>query len=141
MVTVRLMGVPWLVAPEAPVTVTVAAPAAADAEAVRVRVEVALPLAGGVTEAGEKEAVTPLGRPEAERETVALKPFRLPTVIVLVPLEPWATLSEAGEAEIEKSGVAVLPQEENRKAAMRVDQLKAPVDAPRTSGRPRRRRR
>jgi hypothetical protein len=126
-VTVRLTVVAWLVDPEVPVTVTTAVPVVAEDEAVRVRVDVPLPLAGGVTEPGEKEAVTPLGSPLAERETAEVKPFRLPTEMVLVPLPPWATVTELGEADTEKSGVAVVVQEGNLKVAMRVLQLKAPV--------------
>ena len=103
--TVRLMAALWVVEPDVPVTVTVEVPMVAVADAVRVRVEVALPLAGGVTDAGAHEAVTPLGRPEAESETAELKPLRLPTVIVLVPPLPWTTLTLPGDAETEKSGV------------------------------------
>ena len=60
----------------------------ADADAVRVNVDVPLPFAGGVTEVGLKDAVTPLGKPEAESETAELKLFVLVTVIVLFPLAP-----------------------------------------------------
>ena len=35
-----------------------------------------------------KEAVTPLGRPDAESATLPVKPFFGVTVIVLVPLPP-----------------------------------------------------
>src|SRR5438477_6989575 len=61
-VTVRLMLAVRVVVPEVPVTVTVEVPVAAVVEAVNVRVDVPLPLAGGVTELGANEAVTPLGR-------------------------------------------------------------------------------
>jgi hypothetical protein len=79
----------------------------------RVSVEVPLLFAGGVTEAGEKEAEAPEGRPEALRETAELKPFTLETVTVEVPLEPWTTETEVGDAATEKSGVAVVEQLEN----------------------------
>jgi len=46
------MFVPWLVAPEVPVTVTVNVPVVAPAEEVKVTVEVALPPEGGVTDDG-----------------------------------------------------------------------------------------
>ena len=41
-----------------------------------------------VAEAGLKDAVTPLGRPDAEKLTLPVKPFRGATVIVLEPLDP-----------------------------------------------------
>jgi hypothetical protein len=61
--------------PEVPVTVTVAVPMVAEEEAVSVRVDVALPFALGVTELGEKLAVTPLGRPVALNVVAELKLF------------------------------------------------------------------
>src|SRR5260221_6064529 len=115
-----------VVEPEVPVTVTVEVPMVAVAEAVRVRVELVLPLAGGVTEAGANEAVTPLGRPEAESATAELNPLRLVTVIVLVPLLPWTTLRLVGEAETEKSGVGAAPPPPNLKDALPADPLKPP---------------
>src|SRR5438270_13932862 len=63
--TVSVMVVLWVRAPEVPVMVTVAVPVVAVLEAVSVRVEFALPFAGGVTGLVENAAVTPLGRPEA----------------------------------------------------------------------------
>jgi hypothetical protein len=60
---------------EVPVTVTVAVPVVAEEEAVSVRVDVALPFALGVTELGEKLAVTPLGRPVALNVVAELKLF------------------------------------------------------------------
>jgi hypothetical protein len=91
--------------PEVPVTVTVAVPVAAVAEAVSVRVEFTLPFAGGVTGLGEKAAVTPLGRPVAVSVVAELKLFWLVMVMVLVPLAPWTTVREAGEAPMVKFGV------------------------------------
>jgi hypothetical protein len=41
-----------------------------------------------VAEAGLNEAVTPLGRPDAEKLTLPLKPFWGATVIVLDPFDP-----------------------------------------------------
>ena len=105
--------------------VTVAGPVVAVPEAVSVRVDVALPFAGGVTGLVENAAVTPLGKPEALSVVAELKLFRLVTVMVLVPLVPWAMVSEEGEAPMVKSGV-VLPQVGNLKFAMRVFQLKVP---------------
>ena len=82
MVVVRVKAGEVLV----PVMVTVAGPKAADAEAVRVKVEVVVP--GGVTEVGTKAAVTPAGRPEADKATAELKPPVAVTVMVEVPELP-----------------------------------------------------
>ena len=76
--------------------------------AVKVSVAVVLPPAAGVTGLGENAAVTPLGRPETLRLVAELNPFRLPTVTVLVPLAPWITVSEVGEAPSEKSGAGAV---------------------------------
>jgi hypothetical protein len=91
--------------PEVPVTVTVEVPVVAVDDAVNVRVEVAVPFAGGVTGLGEKAAVTPAGNPEAVNVVAALKLFTLATVIVLLAVEPWVTLTVLGAAETVKPGV------------------------------------
>ena len=52
------------------------------------------------------EAVTPLGRAEADSVTDPVKPPESVTVIVLVPLVPCFTVRLAGDAEREKLGVA-----------------------------------
>jgi hypothetical protein len=93
--------------PEVPVIVTVAAPTVAAAEAVSVSVEVTLPFAAGVTGLVENAAVTPLGNPVADNVVAELNPPVLVIVIVLVPLAPWVTVTEAGEAAMVKLGVAV----------------------------------
>ena len=124
--TVRAMVVVCVVAPEVPVMVTVAAPVVAVAEAVSVRVDVAVPFAGGVTGLVENADVTPLGSPEALRVVAELKPFKLVTVMVLVPLDPCVTVSDEGDAPTVKSGVE-LPHVGNLKFAMRVFQLKVPL--------------
>jgi hypothetical protein len=64
------------------VIVTVDVPVAAVALAVSVKELVV------VAEAGLREAVTPLGRPDADKLTLPLKPFRGATVMVLEPLIP-----------------------------------------------------
>ena len=95
-VTVKLI-VAMLVKPsEEPVTVTATVPVAAVALAVRVSELVV------VVVLGLNEAVTPLGRPEADRLIVPLKPPCRATVIVLVPLEPCGTVSPLGAAEMVK---------------------------------------
>lgn len=98
--TVRAMVVEWLSVPEVPVTVTVAAPVVAVALAVRVKTLVEV--AGLVP----KLAVTPAGRPEAERLTLPVNPPEGVTVIVLFPAVPCVTVRLAGEAESEKFGAA-----------------------------------
>ena len=96
--TVKLMFVVCVRLPDVPVTVTVTVPKAAVLLAASVR---ALEL---VAVLGLKEAVTPLGRPEADRDTLLLNPFAAVMVIVLLPLEPRVTVTLLGEADKEKSG-------------------------------------
>jgi hypothetical protein len=67
-------------------------------EAVKVRVLVP------VVDAGLKLAVTPAGKPLAARATVPVKQLLDATVIVLLPVAPWATVRLAGLADSEKSG-------------------------------------
>ena len=54
-------------------------------------------------EAGLNEAVTPLGRPDADKLTPLLKPFTGVTVTVLVPLLPCRKV-KLGDADKLKSG-------------------------------------
>ena len=68
--------------PDAPETVTVAAPVAAVLLAVNVNVLVP------VVVTGLNDAVTPLGRPDADKPTLPLKPPCGVTVILLVPFAP-----------------------------------------------------
>jgi len=79
--------------PDAPETVTVTVPVAAVllAASVNMLVLAVLP--------GLNDAVTPLGRPDADKLTLPLKPPCGVTVMVLVPLVPWITLRLLGEAE------------------------------------------
>lgn len=51
-----------------------------------------------------KLAVTPEGKPEAERLTLPVKPPEGVTVIVLLPLLPCVTVKLAGEADSVKLG-------------------------------------
>jgi hypothetical protein len=62
--------------PEVPVTVTVAGPGTA------------VLLAASVMILLTKDAVTPLGKPDAVKATLPVKPFVAVTVIVLKPLPP-----------------------------------------------------
>ncbi len=59
-----------------------------------------------VEELGLKDAVTPLGKPEAEKLTLPVKPFVGEMVTVLVPLVPCVIVTLLGDAERLKSGVA-----------------------------------
>ena len=79
--------------PDVPATVTVTIPVVAVLLAVKVSVLLLAVLVG------LNDAVTPLGRPEADKLTLLLKPFSGVTVMVLVPLVPWTTLRLLGEVE------------------------------------------
>jgi len=68
-----------------------------------VSVKVLLAVAGF----GLKDAVTPLGKPEADRLTLPVKPFCGAIAIVLVPLAPCVTVTLPGDAERPKFGRAV----------------------------------
>jgi hypothetical protein len=91
--TVRVSVVVCVKLPEVPITVTV--PAYEVAVALAVSVSVLLLVAGF----GLKTAVTPLGNPEAESDTLPLNPFSGVIVIVLVPWFPCATVKLLGMAE------------------------------------------
>ena len=81
--------------PDVPVMVSVDVPVVALALAVSVNVLVLVLLVG------LKEAVTPLGRPEADKLTLPVNPFCGMTVIVLVPIVPCTMVMFAGDAERE----------------------------------------
>ena len=76
-----------------PVTVTVTVPVVAVLLAVKVSVLVLAVLLG------LNEAVTPLGRPDADKLTLLLKPFSGVTVMVLAPLAPCTIVKVFGDAE------------------------------------------
>jgi hypothetical protein len=78
--------------------VTVAVPGVAETFAVKV--STLAPVAGF----GLKDAVTPVGRPDAARFALPVNPFKPVTVIVDVTEPPWASAREAGEAPIVKLG-------------------------------------
>jgi hypothetical protein len=79
--------------PEVPVMVTVTVPVAAVLPAASVNVLVLAVLLG------LNDAATPLGRPDANKLTLPLKPFSELTVIMLVPLAPCAIVKAFGDAE------------------------------------------
>jgi hypothetical protein len=68
-------------------------------------VMVELPEPGAAMEVGLKLTVTPAGWPAADKLTDELKPPEMAVAIVDVPLLPWTTETEEGEAEIVKLGV------------------------------------
>ncbi len=79
--------------PDVPVMVAVTVPVAAVLLAVSVNVLVLVVLLG------LNDAVTPLGRPDADKLTLPLKPFCGVTVMVLAPLAPCAIVKLLGDAE------------------------------------------
>ena len=83
---------------DVPMTVTVTVPGAAVLLAVSVSVLVLAVLLG------LNDAVTPPGRPEADKLTFPLKPFCGVTVMVLAPLAPCTIVILVGEVEREKVG-------------------------------------
>ena len=91
--TVSETVVVWVKAPEVPVMVIVEVPVVAVAFALNVST------LEDVVGLVPKVAVTPAGRPEAERVTLPVKPPVGLTVIVLVPLPPCVTVTLVGEAE------------------------------------------
>jgi len=99
--TVKLTDVVCVKLPDTPVIVTLAVPMVAVALAVKVKVvEV-------VEGFGLNAAVTPVGKPVAEKVTLPVKPFSGATVIVLVPpAPPCVTVTLEGAAEIVKFGVS-----------------------------------
>lgn len=84
--------------PDEPVTVIEAVPVTAVLLAVSDNV-----LAPAVL-LGLKDAVTPLGRPAADKLTLPLNPFSGVMESVLVPLAPCAIVTLLGDAESEKFG-------------------------------------
>jgi len=92
-VTVRVIVVVFVKLPDVPVIVTVTVAVVAVLLAASVN---ALVMVAGF---GLNDALTPLGRPEADKLTLPLKPFCGVTVIVLVPVLPCMMLRLLGDAE------------------------------------------
>src|SRR5713101_4871362 len=101
--TLREIVVVFVKLPDVPVMVTVTVPAVAVLLAVSVKVLVLVVLLG------LKEAVTPLGSPDADKLMLPLKPFCGVTAIVLVPLAPCVIVTLLGDVEREKLGTAADP--------------------------------
>ena len=98
--TVSEIVVVWVSEPEVPVMVTVAVPVVA--------LELALSVTTLVDVVGlvPKLALTPAGKPEADKVTLPVNPFEGLTLTVLLPLLPCVTLKLEGEADSVKLGVA-----------------------------------
>ncbi len=79
--------------PETPVTVTLKVPSAAVLLTVSVKALVLAVLLG------LNDAVTPLGRPDADKLMLLLKPFCGATVMVLARFVPWTTVRLLGETD------------------------------------------
>jgi hypothetical protein len=90
---VREIVVVFVKLPDVPVTVTVTVPVVAVLLAVRVSVLVLAVLLG------LNAADTPLGRPDADKLTLLLKPFCGVTVMVLGLVVPCAIVKVLGDAE------------------------------------------
>jgi hypothetical protein len=85
-------------APDMPVTVTWYVPGTAELVEVNIRVLVVVVLLG------LNEAVTPLGTPDAARETLPVNPPWSCTVMVVVPEKPTYDPVITGGAESAKPG-------------------------------------
>jgi hypothetical protein len=92
--TVIAIAVLLVAVPAVPVTLIVEVPGAAIPEAAIVSVVVC------VVATGLNVAVTPVGRPVAEKVTVPLNPACGVTVMVLAPLPPSETVRLAGNGAI-----------------------------------------
>jgi hypothetical protein len=94
--TVRVSVVVCVRLPDVPVMVTVTVPVVAALLAASVKV---LLFVAEVVGLGLNAAVTPLGRPEADKLTLPLKPFCGVILIALVPLPPCIIVKLVGDAE------------------------------------------
>jgi hypothetical protein len=79
--------------PDEPVMVTVAGPVVAVLVAVSVNVLALVVLVG------LNDALTPVGRPDADKLTLPLKPLSGLMEMVLVPLAPWTMVKVLGDVE------------------------------------------
>jgi len=100
---VRERVVVFVKLPEVPMMVTVKVPVVAVPPAVSVLVFAVM--------LGLNDAVTPLGRPDADKLTLALNPFCGVTVSVLAPLAPCAIVKLLGDADSVKFGGAAIVSE------------------------------
>ena len=106
-VTVRLTVVVLVRPPPVPVIVIGYVPVAVLEATLMVIVEVPEP--GALVDVGLKLTDTPDGWPVADNPIAELKPPETAIVIVEVPLLPWTTLTDAGDAERVKLGAEGIP--------------------------------
>jgi hypothetical protein len=102
--TVKETLVVWVTLPPLAVTVMFDVPLIAVLPTVNVNVE--LPPPGAAMDAGLKLAVTPVGSPDAERDTAELKPPETAVEMVVLPELPCITERLAGDALSVKLGAA-----------------------------------
>jgi hypothetical protein len=102
--TVKDTFVLWVTPPPLAVTVTLEVPVIAVLPTLNVNVE--LPPPGAAIDAGLKLAVTPVGNPDAERDTAELNPPVTDVEIVVLPEFPCVTERLAGDALTVKFGAA-----------------------------------
>ena len=69
-----------------------------------VKVNVDVPEPGAAMDVGLKAAVTPVGRPDADSAIAESKPPETVVVMVEVPVAPWTTETEVGEAASVNAG-------------------------------------
>lgn len=101
--TVREIVVVLEIVPELPVIVIPAVPGAALLPTVSVKVLLL------EAEAGLKDAVTPLGKPVADKLTFPVNPFSSKMVTVVVTLLPCTTVKLPGDADSAKLGSDDVP--------------------------------
>jgi len=104
-VTVSDTAAVCVMPPPVPVTVIVYVPVAVVEATATVMVEVPEP--GAAMEVELKLTVTPVGWPLAVKPIAESKPPETVVVMVEVPLLPWTTETEVGEAEMVNAGVGV----------------------------------
>ena len=125
-VTVRFTVVLCCTPPPLPVTVMGYVPGVVVLPTLMVIAEVSEPGAGMV--AGLNATVVPVGTPEEVSAMALLNPFSAEVVIVEPPWPPCGTVTDVGDAEMEKSGCPDPPQFGNFSDARRVLQLNDAVD-------------
>ena len=104
--TIRVIVDVCATLPAVPVTVIVYVPEGVEEPTENVNVEDPEP--GAEIDAGLNEAEAFAGSPDTLRAIAELKPPETVVVILLVPLAPWATETEVGEAEIVKAGAVTV---------------------------------
>lgn len=97
-----------VIPPPVPVTTTGYVPAAVVDPTVSVRVEDPEP--GAAMDVAPNAAVVPVGSPDALSAMAELKPPEMAVAMVLVPLAPWATDTDTGDALIVNAGAVTVSE-------------------------------